>query len=190
MKFAEYVSGHIEVMQLNKSALEFKIQESIDLIFRSFHNSNKLLICGNGGSAADSQHFAAEFISAIDHSIKRKGLPAIALTTDSSVITARANDYGYEEIFARQVEALGNENDVLIGLTTSGKSKNVIRALEKAKDLNMKTIVFTGIEGIHGIDVDIDLAVKSNNTQYIQESHILIYHYICMSVEKLIEFKN
>jgi D-sedoheptulose 7-phosphate isomerase len=176
----------------SKNLLATPIEEAINLIAGAFNNSQKILICGNGGSAADSQHMAAEFISAIDHTLKRKALPAIALTTDTSSITARANDYGFDDIFSRQVEALGQENDVLVAITTSGKSKNVIEAIKKAKSRGLKVISFTGANGIQTVEVDIDLNVMSTNTQHIQEGHILIYHYICSSVEKLIkkEFLN
>jgi D-sedoheptulose 7-phosphate isomerase len=187
MTFQDYVNDHISAILNSQSTLSPKINQAIDLVTEAFNNSKKILICGNGGSAADSQHMAAEFISGIDHTIKRKGLPAIALTTDSSAITARANDYGYEDIFARQVEALGQENDILIAITTSGKSKNIIEAIRKAKSQGLKVITFTGLNGIQGIEVDVDLKVLSKNTQHIQEGHILIYHYICLSVEKFIK---
>jgi D-sedoheptulose 7-phosphate isomerase len=192
MNFEEYVKSHLLVVSNSRKSLVAPIQESINFIAKAFNNSKKILICGNGGSAADSQHMAAEFISAIDHTINRKALPAIALTTDTSAITARANDYGYEDIFARQVEALGQENDILVAITTSGKSKNVILAIEKAKSRGLKVITFTGENGIQGVEVDVELRVISQNTQHIQEGHILIYHYICLEVEKLIkkEFLN
>ena len=192
MSFEEYVSSHVKAILDSKNLLATPIEEAINLIAGAFNNSQKILICGNGGSAADSQHMAAEFISAIDHTLKRKALPAIALTTDTSSITARANDYGFDDIFSRQVEALGQENDVLVAITTSGKSKNVIEAIKKAKSRGLKVISFTGANGIQTVEVDIDLKVMSTNTQHIQEGHILIYHYICSSVEKLIkkEFLN
>ena len=192
MSFEEYVNSHVKAILDSKNLLATPIEDAINLIAGAFNNSQKILICGNGGSAADSQHMAAEFISAIDHTLKRKALPAIALTTDTSSITARANDYGFDDIFSRQVEALGQENDVLVAITTSGKSKNVIEAIKKAKSRGLKVISFTGANGIQTVEVDIDLKVMSTNTQHIQEGHILIYHYICSSVEKLIkkEFLN
>jgi phosphoheptose isomerase len=115
-----------------------------DLIAESFHNGGKLLLCGNGGSAADCQHMAAEFTSRLSADIVRPGLPAIALTTDTSFLTAYGNDFDFDGVFARQVQALGKSGDVLIGISTSGRSKNVIRALETAKAMGMKTVALTG----------------------------------------------
>jgi len=145
-------------------------------------SGNKLLIFGNGGSASDSQHIAAEFTNRF--TINRKPLPAIALTTDTSALTAISNDFKFNMIFSKQIEALGKEGDVAIGISTSGTSPNVIRGLSKAKDLNMRTILLTS----HKIDsstFDITIRVPSDNTARIQEMHILIGHILCQIVDEL-----
>lgn len=145
----------------------------------------KLLICGNGGSAADSQHIAAEFVSVLNQHFPRPALPAIALTTDSSMLTASANDFGFDGVFERQVQGLGARGDVLLGITTSGNSKNVLKAVEYAKSIGMRTIAFTGGGG-GTIDAIADIAVRvpSTNTQHIQEAHIAIGHILCDLVER------
>lgn len=159
------------------------ILEAAQIIVDSFQSGGKLLICGNGGSAADSQHMAGEFICILNKEFDRPGLPAIALTTDSSILTAHANDLGFEKIFKRQVEALGKPGDVLIAISTSGNSQNVISAVEAAKLANIKTIVLIGKDGKLKDMADIVIPVPSNNTQYIQESHLSIEHIICEIVE-------
>lgn len=148
-----------------------------------FKSGGKLLICGNGGSAADSQHFAAEFINAYSRTINRRALPAIALSTDSSVITSIANDFGFETIFSRQVEALGNKDDVLLVLTTSGSSLNCIKAIESAKKIGMKTISLTSIGGEVAKISDLSIKVPSKNTQEIQACHLHAYHLLTEIVE-------
>lgn len=160
-----------------------KIVEAADCITESLKSGGKVLICGNGGSAADSQHIAAEFTGRFLK--ERKALPAIALTTDSSVLTAVGNDYGFNMIFSRQVEALGRCGDVLVGISTSGKSENVILALKKAKELNMKSIVFTGSDSNCPMAQcsDIVINVPSTEIPRIQEVHITIGHIICDLVE-------
>lgn len=159
------------------------ILETAQLIIKTFKSGNKLLICGNGGSAADSQHFAGEFVSLLDKNYIRPALPAIALTTDTSIITAYSNDFGFDGVFARQVQALGKPNDVLIVFSTSGNSKNVILAVNAAKKITMKTIAFTGNAGkLKGL-VDIAIKVPSDNTQFIQETHLSIEHAICELVD-------
>ena len=151
---------------------------------KGFENNNKILLCGNGGSAADCQHIAAEYINKF--TIKRtKSLAAIALTTDTSILTAVGNDYGYDEIFARQVEGLGRQGDVLIGISTSGNSKNVVKAVEKARDTGMHTIALTGEGGGKLAELcDITLAIPSKVTARIQEMHILVGHIICELLEE------
>ncbi|WP_456420253.1 D-sedoheptulose 7-phosphate isomerase [Methanocaldococcus infernus] len=162
---------------------EEKLKEAIEKIIEALERGNKILICGNGGSAADAQHFAAELVGRFK--LERKGLPAIALTTDTSILTAIGNDYSFDNIFERQVEALGKEGDVLIGISTSGNSENVIRAVKKAKELNIYTIGLLGKGGGKLKDlVDLALIVPSNNTPRIQECHVTIYHVICEEVEK------
>ncbi len=152
------------------------------LIREAFAGGHKLLLCGNGGSAADAQHIAAELVGRF--AMERAGLPAIALTTDTSALTAIANDYGYEAVFARQVEALGQSGDVLIAITTSGQSPNVLRAIDVARQRGMKVIAWTGARGAALVErCDAGVAVPSNNTARIQECHIAIGHALCELVE-------
>jgi D-sedoheptulose 7-phosphate isomerase len=161
------------------------ISKAIDLIIYAFDAKKKILLCGNGGSAADAQHLATEFVIRLDPHIKRPGLPAIALTTDSSMLTAGANDLGYDNVFTRSIETLGCEGDVLIGISTSGNSVNVNRAFKKAKELNLVTIGFLGKGGGKSKKlVDLAIIVPSNDTQRIQESHITIGHVIFQQVEQ------
>src|SRR6266540_5211161 len=143
--------------------LDAQVSRSADLIDQCLRAGNKLLVCGNGGSAADASHFATELV--VRFAKDRRALPAICLTSDSGILTAAGNDYGFDEIFARQVAALGAPGDVLICLTTSGKSRNVIRALQEAKMRKLRTIAFLGRDGGSSIGIaDIDLLVKSDST--------------------------
>ncbi len=160
------------------------IVTAADLIGRAFQVGGKLLICGNGGSAADCQHMAAEFVSRLSKEFERPGLPAIALTTDSSFLTAFANDCGYDGVFERQVQALGRAGDVLMGISTSGNSRNVIRAVIAARLSGMRTIVLTGEGGLLAGLADIAISVPSTDTQHIQESHLAIEHIVCALVEQ------
>jgi D-sedoheptulose 7-phosphate isomerase len=153
------------------------------LISEAYSNGNKVLICGNGGSAADSQHLAAEFVSSFSRDIKRKALSAIALTTDTSVITAFSNDYNFDGVFARQVEAHGKPGDILIVFTTSGSSKNCINAVFQASKLSMKTIAFTKKSALISKEVDITIEVPSDDIQHIQECHLFSYHLLAEIVE-------
>ncbi len=162
------------------------ILDAADLVAESFRLGCKLLICGNGGSAADSQHLAAEFVSRLTMDFDRPGLPAIALTTDSSFLTAYANDFDFNGIFARQVQALGEAGDVLIGISTSGNSGNIIRAVTAAKEKVMHTIVLTGEGGLLSDLADVAICVPSSETQYIQEAHLAIEHILCGLVERMI----
>jgi phosphoheptose isomerase len=159
------------------------IVNAAQLIAESFKAGCRLLLCGNGGSAADCQHIAAEFVGTLTQDFKRPGLKAIALTTDTSLLTAYSNDYGFEGVFARQVETLGDPGDVLIAISTSGNSKNIILAVEAARNLKIGTIGLTGSGGrLLGI-TDIAISVPSKNTQHIQEAHITIGHILCDLVE-------
>jgi D-sedoheptulose 7-phosphate isomerase len=161
------------------------ISKAIDLIIKALNQKKKILLCGNGGSAADAQHLATEFVIRLSPTIKRPGLPAIALTTDTSNLTGGANDFGYDAVFARSVEALGNEGDVLIGISTSGNSANVNNAFAKAKQKNIVTIAFLGKDGGKSKDMaDLAIIVPSNDTQRIQEGHITIGHIIFQEVEQ------
>jgi D-sedoheptulose 7-phosphate isomerase len=162
-----------------------KIMKAVDILISAFNQRKKVLFCGNGGSAADSQHLAAEFVIRMNPTIKRPGIPAIALSTDSSMLTAGANDIGYDNVFARAVEALGNQGDVLIGISTSGKSESVTRAVTMAKSKGMVTIGLLGGDGGSTKDlVDLAIIVPSNDTQRIQEGHITIGHILCALVER------
>ncbi|WP_457612492.1 D-sedoheptulose 7-phosphate isomerase [Methanocaldococcus sp.] len=162
---------------------EENLRKAIEIIVKELKNGNKVLICGNGGSAADAQHFAAEIVGRFK--LERKGFPAIALTTDTSILTAIGNDYGFDKIFERQVEALGKKGDILVSISTSGNSENVIRAVNKAKEIGIFTIGLLGKGGGKLKDiVDLALIVPSNDTARIQECHLTIYHVICEEVEK------
>jgi len=160
------------------------ILAAADLIAEAFRLGGKVLLCGNGGSAADCQHMAAEFVSRLTMEFDRPGLPAIALTTDTSFLTAFANDFGFEGVFERQVQTLGNPGDVLIGISTSGNSTNVIRAVEAARATNMHTLVLTGSGGRLAEMANVAISVPSANTQYIQEAHLTIEHILCALVER------
>lgn len=167
---------------LDESGVEFIIEAS-RLILSKLHLGGKVLICGNGGSAADAQHFAAEFVGRF--MVDRAALPAIALTTDTSILTAVGNDYSFDDVFSRQVSALCNSNDVLIGISTSGKSKNIVNALEMAKKKGAKTITLLGGTGGSCIwYADYKYIVPSSESARIQEVHLLIEHLICEIVEK------
>lgn len=160
------------------------ILTAANLIVDTFRSGGKVLLCGNGGSAADCQHVAAEFVNRLTVDFERPGLPAIALTTDTSFLTAFANDCGFEGVFERQVRTLGKPGDVLIGISTSGNSTNVIRAVEAARAANMRTIVLTGSSGRLAGMANVAISVPSANTQYIQEAHLAIEHILCGLVER------
>jgi D-sedoheptulose 7-phosphate isomerase len=162
-----------------------RIVKAVDVIIGALNAQGKVLLCGNGGSAADAQHLAAELVIRMNPAITRPALPAIALTTESSMLTAGANDIGYDNVFARAVEALGRKPDVLIGISTSGASGSVNRAMEKARTLGMGTIGLIGKDGGAMKDlVDVAIIVPSDDTQRIQEAHITIGHIICALVER------
>lgn len=164
------------------SSLEARMVEAGDLIERCLRAENKLLVCGNGGSAADAAHFATELV--VRFVKDRRAYPAICLASDGVLLTAAGNDYGLDEIFARQVAAIGVQGDVLICLTTSGKSKNVLRVLEEAKARKLKTIAFLGRDGGLTIGMaDVDLLVRSDSTARIQEAHQLLLHVLCETIE-------
>lgn len=154
------------------------------LVTLAFRGDGRLLLCGNGGSAADCQHIAAEFVSCLNQRFVRRALAAVALTTDTSFLTASANDFGFEHVFARQVEALGRPGDVLFGITTSGNSPNVVAALARGRELGLGTVVLTGGEGGRAAQLaDVSVRVPSDSTQHIQEVHIALGHVICELVE-------
>lgn len=164
------------------SSLEPQMAQAADVIDQCLRTGNKLLVCGNGGSAADASHFATELV--VRFAKDRRALPAICLTSDSGILTAAGNDYGFDEIFARQVAAFGVPGDVLISLTTSGTSTNVIRALEEAKARKLRSIAFLGRDGGSSTGIaDIDLLVRSDSTARVQEAHQLLLHVLCEIIE-------
>jgi len=160
------------------------ILNAVNLLSGAFRNGKKLLLCGNGGSAADCQHIATELVIRLSHNLQRPALPAISLTTDSSNLTAGANDIGFENVFMRSVQGLGNEGDILLAISTSGNSQNIVKAVEVAKSKKMKTIGFLGGSGgkLKSL-VDLSIIIPSANVQRIQEGHITIAHIICELVE-------
>ena len=174
--------SHLETINNVINNMENDIETASTIIVDALKNGNKVLLCGNGGSAADAQHIAAELTGR--YKTERRGLPGIALTTDTSALTAIGNDYGYDRVFDRQVESLAQNGDVIIGISTSGNSKNVINALTLGKELGCKTVGLSGRDGGAMNDVcDINLVVPSDNTPRIQEMHILFGHTICQIID-------
>ena len=175
-------SEHLKVAQ-NMSTLTNQVEVAAQLCIDSLNNGGKILIFGNGGSAADAQHIAAEMVGR--YKAERKGLPAIALTTDTSALTSIGNDYGYDRVFDRQVEALANKGDMAIGISTGGSSGNVISALKLAKEMGCRTIGFSGRDGGEMNTLcDVNLVVPAQDTPRIQEMHIVIGHTICHLVDQ------
>ena len=169
--------------------LDAQLAKAADLIEQCLRGGNKLLVCGNGGSAADASHFATEFV--VRFMKDRPAYPAICLTSDGGLLTAAGNDYGFDEIFARQVAAFGLAGDLLICLTTSGKSRNVERALEEAKARKLKTIAFLGRDGGSTIGMaDLDLLVRGDLNARIQEAHQLLLHVLCETVESRLALRG
>jgi phosphoheptose isomerase len=161
--------------------------EASKVIATALQSGGKLMLCGNGGSAGDAQHLAAEFVATLDHQRPRVGLAAIALTTDTSFITAYSNDFGFAGIFSRQVETLGRKGDVLIGISTSGNSKNVVAAMKAARAGSIATIAFSGEMGGETCEhADVAISVPSRTTMHIQEAHIALGHAITLTVEQLL----
>jgi len=161
---------------------EALINEAAEILWERLESGNKVLVCGNGGSAADAQHFAAELVGKMSR--QRKALPAISLATDPSVVTALANDYGYDKVFARQVEAFGRQGDVLLIISTSGRSANILKALEVAQRQGLRTVALVGEDGDPALDnCDVCIHVPSGNSQRVQEIHTAILHAICDYIE-------
>lgn len=177
------IEGSIEVKEKVIDVCVNTINDAAETIIKAYNAGKKVLWCGNGGSAADAQHLSCEMVSKF--CMKRPALRSIALTTNTSVLTAVSNDYSYDDVFRRQVEALTDKGDILIGITTSGTSKNIIKALQQANEMGATTIALTGgfVDEIKDY-VDYLISVPSKNTPYIQESHIMIGHIICYLVEK------
>ena len=185
----KFITDNLEESSATKKDMAEKclddILAAVTLLADTFRQGNKLLLCGNGGSAADCQHIATELVIRLSHDIKRPALPAIALTTDSSNLTAGANDIGFENVFARSIEGLGNKGDVLLAISTSGNSPNVLKAVQTAKNKGMKTLGFLGGNGGKMLpEVDQAVVIPSGNTQRIQEGHITAAHIICELVER------
>jgi D-sedoheptulose 7-phosphate isomerase len=183
----KHFSDSIETKQKAAEAMSADIVRAIELMHQALSSEKKILACGNGGSAADAQHFAAELVGRFER--ERRELPAIALSTDSSILTAIANDYSYEVIFSKQIRALGQAGDVLLGISTSGNSANVIAAIEAAHLKGMSVIAFTGKDGgkIKNIlkNSDVHLCVPADRTARIQETHLLLLHCLCDGVDHL-----
>tara|TARA_Y100000817_G_scaffold307294_1_gene293599 strand:+ start:193 stop:783 length:591 start_codon:yes stop_codon:yes gene_type:complete len=176
-----------ESVKAKKSLLliKNKIFSAVDIISKRLTRGGKILLCGNGGSAADAQHLAAEFLVRLSPKINRNPIPALSLATDVSTILACGNDFSFHRVFARNLEALGNKNDILITISTSGKSKNILEVLKTAKRKKIFSIGFYGNNGGAAKKItDLNLIVKSKNTARIQETHILLGHYIFSEVEK------
>jgi len=189
MDYPKFITEHLRESARTKTRIIESclpdIEQAVESIVNCFKNGGKLLICGNGGSAADAQHIAAEFVIRLSHDLQRPALPAIALTTDTSQLTAGGNDIGFDNVFARQVEAYGSENDLLWGISTSGNSENIVRAVDMAKGKKMKTIGLLGSGGGKLAKLmEQTIIVPSDNTQHIQEGHITIGHIICELVER------
>lgn len=182
-RWHDYLQSSIAVLDAIRISLDpAHVEQAVDLITRALAENKALLICGNGGSASDSMHVAGELVGR--YLKNRRALKVIALSADSAIITAWANDFSYDHIFARQVEAYGDPDGVLMAISTSGKSRNVVAAVEASKAKGMKSIALTGHGGgLLGPLVDILLDVPSEMTPLIQQAHICIYHYICAEVE-------
>ena len=185
--FNQILKAHQEAIHLSFDGEGEKLLQKIaDLISMALKSENKILLCGNGGSAADSQHIAAEFVGRFKK--ERRALPAIALTTDTSALTSIANDYGYDMVFSRQVEALGDTGDILIAISTSGNSKNVLRAVEAAKKKGIVTIGFSGRDGGELKKIaDYCFLAHTKETSHVQEVHSTALHAICEVVDSHFE---
>lgn len=178
----------LEISNIAREMSEcYELAEDIEKIvtagLAAISNNKKIMLAGNGGSAADSQHMAAEYVSRF--AFNRPALPAIALTVDTSIITSIGNDYGFEEIFCRQIEAIGQEGDILFAYSTSGKSKNILKAIEASKKKKIISVLFTGInDESFSVSPDIIVRTPSKNTAKIQEGHLMLGHIICGQIEQ------
>jgi D-sedoheptulose 7-phosphate isomerase len=182
-EIASQLAAHREVITLIERDLTPLIAEMVELLVQTFNRGGKLLVMGNGGSAADAQHFVAEIVGR--YKMERRGLPAIALSTDTSILTAIGNDYGFDKVFSRQVEALASPGDLVVGISTSGNSPNVLLALQLARKTGCSTVGLLGKDGGSIKDVcDLALIVPTNDTPRVQEGHITIIHIVCDLLEK------
>jgi len=185
---SEHFAESVATKQAAAQVLAPAIARAGQLMARSLLDDGKILSCGNGGSAADSQHFSAELLNRFE--MERPGLPAVALTTDSSTLTSIANDYAYEDIFAKQITALGRENDVLLAISTSGNSENVNRAIAAAHDRALKVVALSGRDGgrMAGLlsDEDVEIRVPAERTARIQEVHLVVLHCLCDLIDRTI----
>lgn len=185
-RIEELFQASIETKQASLNEVKTSVANAADILIQTFNHQGKVLSCGNGGSAADSQHLSSELLNRFER--EREGLAAIALTTDSSTLTSIANDYAYENIFSRQVLALGNENDVLVAITTSGNSTNVVAAIKAAHQKGMTVVALSGNGGgmVPSVlkDTDIEIRVPSDSTARIQEVHLLVLHCICDLIDQ------
>lgn len=180
------IKSHLSLLKLSD-----EINKAIKVISKKLQNGGKLLLCGNGGSAADAQHLAAEFLVRLRPNINRRAIPAISLAQDTSTLTACGNDYSFEDIFSRTLQAIGTKKDILICITTSGNSKNILKVLKEAKKKNIYSIGFLGKGGGKAKKIcDKPLVVPSNNTARIQECHIFLGHFILEKVEDFVISKK
>ncbi len=183
INFENYVRESMQVSAQLLLKCGDEVEDIVNKVIQVFESGGRMYLCGNGGSAADSQHIAAEFINGMSD-ILQYPLPAVALTTDTSVITSRANDHSFDTIFSRQLEAIGRPGDVLFGISTSGTSRNVIAAMECAKRLGILTIMLSGAQTNPQVEkfVDLGIHIPSLETQHIQESMLIVEHFICTEV--------
>jgi phosphoheptose isomerase len=185
----DYLLKSADVKRATAEKCRQSILTAAQYFAQTFRLGGKLLLCGNGGSAADCQHMAAEFVSRFSKDLDRPALPALALTTDTSILTAVSNDAAFEGVFERQVQALGKPGDLLFAISTSGNSPNVIRAVESAAKAGMRTVALTGNGGRLAKMTDVAISVPSADTQHIQEAHLAVEHVLCELVETML-FRN
>ena len=185
MNLDEYVAQAARVLEETARVCRGDIEAAATQVVEAIRRGGKLLLCGNGGSAADAQHFAAELINRLTKDFERPAIPAIALTTDASVLTAYANDYGFDGVFARQIEALGSAGDVIVLISTTGNSVNLVRAAQTSRKCGVISIALLGGDGGRLVDlVDKTIVVPSSDTQHVQEAHGVVVHLLCSLIER------
>ncbi|MDB3916011.1 SIS domain-containing protein [Gammaproteobacteria bacterium] len=185
MSIIKRLETRISLINSSMELIEKSVDTISSMIQKSISNNGKIMFCGNGGSAAESQHMAAEYCATLNHKNFRSGIPALSLTVDTSFITAWSNDFGYLEVFSRQIETIGNNGDILICYSTSGSSKNIVQAAKMAKSIDIKVVLFTGNNQDIGIKQYCDYVfhAPSLNTAFIQEIHTILGHEVCLAVE-------